>query len=152
MFEIAYTIMLYFCAFYFLKLIRFLITNLIVIRFNQQKLDKEYFSSKKKYYYLDDLLKESIQENNNVKYQNYLRLHSQNETQNNLKTFAFITVIMIIVDCCFPETILRTLLNYRIVLSVTILFGLACMYFGLQLDKDDDTNTYIRREELEIQK
>ncbi len=150
--EITYLIIAYFCVFYFLKLSRFLITTLIVSRFTNRAKDKDYYRSKEDYYYLDDLLKDSMSENNEVKYKNYLRLKTLNETRNNLKTFVFVTVVMIIIDSAKSGTIIRTLSEYKVFSTVLILFGFGLLVWGLQSDSDDDTNTFIRNEEFKIEK
>ncbi|RPH33026.1 MAG: hypothetical protein EHM93_06860 [Bacteroidales bacterium] len=150
--EITYPIIGYFCIFYILKLVRFLIMTLIRISFFYPKRDEDYYKSRKEYYYLDDLLEDSNRENNDVKYKNYLRFKSKNEVQNNLKTLVFVTVLMIITDCILSGTVMRILIGYRIFSASLVLFGIGLILFCFQTDNEDDnTNTYIRKEKFKIQ-
>lgn len=143
--EIIILVVSYLCVFYLLKLVRFLITVFLTSRLNKTKEDKDY-------YRLKDLLEESIIENNDVKYQNYLRIKVQNESRNNVKTMVFVTLIIGIFDACFSDSIIRFLCSFKIIVLILFLFMVISILYGLQEDEDEYSSTLIRRDKFKIEK
>lgn len=145
LFEIVVVIISYLCTFYFLKLMRFLITTIIVSRITKYEKIKDYYD-------LKELLEQSIRENNDIKYKNYLRLKSLQEVRNNIKTLIFVTLVIGIIDVFLAGTTIRLLIDYKILQGFLIICGIIFLIISFQEDEDESSTTWIRKEEFSIQK
>ncbi len=126
------------CLFYLVKIVRIIMLTIFSIRFSKYKIHS-------KYYNLKILLEEAIHENNSVKYNFYKSKQKEHKKNNNLKHLSILTIVVLILNFTMDKSIIRNLLEYKIVFLFLSVVMFILFLYGVQKNEDDNSEIIIEK-------